>query len=109
MGSSEREDDFKKSLYGLPDRMRMPLLNLLNGQTYETAARIGGISRVTLWRWCRDNEEFARLVLEARKLGSKRREYILWRDHPFRGCRPPRKPGAPAGSSPRFRWRAWPG
>jgi hypothetical protein len=95
--------DFDERCKALATQDRLIIRNLELGWTYAVAARIGGISRVTLWRRCRDGAEFAALVKEARRRGAKRRDYLLCLRHPFRDRRPPLPAGLRGGPLPKPR------
>jgi len=105
--SAERE--FRASLRGETFQIREVLDQLATGATFAQASKAAGISRITLWRWCRDDPDFARLVETARLVGLKMRTYRLWVNHPFRGKRPPRHTAnrGSAYPTPRFRYGVW--
>ncbi|MCH7227222.1 hypothetical protein [Haloferula sp. A504] len=100
-------EEFLRRIASHPQRHLLKLLAA--GQTFVWTAKLTRISRTTIWRWCRDDEEFAQLVAEARALGAEHRAYVLWANHPFRGCRPPsRHSGSGLRPKPRFKYGVFP-
>lgn len=110
MPDSSSEDEFLAAIYPQDWPERALLRKLLNGGTFSEAAKEGKISRATLWRRCRDCPSFAALVAQARLLGEKRRRYLGWLRHPFRGRRPPVTGGGTMRvGSPKWSHGRWPG
>lgn len=48
-----------------PDRVATICSALANGETQETAFRLGGISKETYYRWLKENKEFSNAVKKA--------------------------------------------
>ena len=70
------------------------------GATKTGAARSAGCSRRTLYRWLDADLDFLMEFDAAWTQGEKRRSYLCWLNHPFRGLRPPTGKGT--RSRPRF-------
>jgi len=70
------------------------------GATLASAARGVGIARLTLYRWLEADGCFHLDYYMAWEAAKKKREYLSWYKHPFRGLRPPTGKGT--RSRPRF-------
>lgn len=70
------------------------------------AATRAGIHRTTLFRWLERKPDFAEGFAKAWEQGSRRRNFLLWLNHPFRNKRPPtskRSRSAPRYGKPRLK------
>ena len=83
------------------EQAKSQILTLIQtGATKSKAAKEVGYNRLTLYRWLENDERFALAFDQAWKLGTVKRDYLLWFNHPFRGLRPPT--GKDTRSRPKF-------
>ena len=76
------------------------ITEVILGANKSAAARAVGINRRTLYRWLDADLDFLMEFDAAWTQGEKRRSYLCWLNHPFRGLRPPTGKGT--RSRPRF-------
>ncbi|MCX8237560.1 MAG: helix-turn-helix domain-containing protein [Akkermansiaceae bacterium] len=65
------------------------IAHIAAGDNKVQAARAAGVNRRTISRWLCGDIYFAMDLDEAWDKGAKRRDYMAWYNHPFRGRRPP--------------------
>ena len=76
------------------------------GATKSKAAKIAGIHRTTLNRWCQLETSFSKAFKQIWIESTAKRDYQKWLNHPFRGKRPPTGKGSlafPRFGTPRIR------
>ena len=79
-----------------------------DGFTRRLTCRVAKLNHATFYRWMASDTEFRELVLALETKHAKQREWHRWWTHPFRGKRPPRKPGDNAHYPPtRFDLPPW--
>lgn len=88
----ERQAGINGSLSRMDWRQRTILTKLAEGFTYPESASAAGVSRISVWHWCKSSPEFRNAVALARDTGKDERTFRLWLRHPRRGLRP--QPGA---------------
>ncbi len=104
---------------GRPSKKTPALLAKLSkliagGNSRRRAALLCKVCPKTIQLWLRDDPEFRDFISKAESRGSGKRAYVSWVNHPFRGQRPPRKPGSHSKPYPKpafsigSHWRRFP-